>query len=141
MAAPKTPALAATLSLSDAFTVDLPEVKTSRGTTSPFTSKFDSLETGAMFAVTGKDKKAVASIVSNANRKNKVQKRDANGNPLYKMTSLSGQDGSVTSVPDINKPIYEFTKHFTTIEVTPEIAASLKGTPGEGASVLVKRDI
>lgn len=122
--------------------VALPEPVRRGGRGTPSLYPFDSLtEVGQSFGVKNKDKRAMSSVISNQNKKHRVQATDDGGQPLYKTNSMKAPDGSVTEVPDTSKPIYSHTKKFEAREVTPEIAKLLKGTPAEGSKVLVVRTI
>lgn len=112
-----------------------PERAASRASYYPF----DSLEVGQVFGVNDRDKKAMTSAISNANRKWKKQRKDEHGNPVYEMNTINGPDGPV-QVPDTTKPVIDTLRHFRARDVTPEIAKTIKGTPLEGAKVLVERD-
>lgn len=86
---------------------------------------FDQLTApGMSFGVTDRDKKAVQSVVSNQNRKFKENTKDEAGNVVLK-------DG---------KPVQHYTIHYEVIDVTPEIAAAIKGTHLENAKTIVRRD-
>jgi hypothetical protein len=101
---------------------------------------FDSLtEVGQWFGVKNKDKRAMSSVISNQNKKYRVQAKDENGQPMFKMNAMKGPDGSVTEVADTSKPIYTHTKKFEAREVDAETAKVLKGTKAEGSKVLVVR--
>lgn len=107
-------------------TIDIPTKKTNRGGASIY--PFDSLTTiGMSFGVTGRDIRSVRSAVSAQNRKFKTPMKSADGNLVMK--------------PDGSGPKTTYTTHFETIEVDADIAAAVKGSHLEGASVIVRRDI
>lgn len=103
---------------------------------------FDSLtEAGMAFGVKGKPAKNLSSVINNANKKYLVQERDAAGNPVYATKSVPQADGTVLTVPDTEKPQMTASRKFRAVDVTPDIAASLKGTPLEGFETLIQRTI
>lgn len=111
------------VTVTEAASIDIP-VKNKRGGKSVY--NFDSLtEAGMSFGVSGRDAKSVRSAVSAHNRKFK--------------TMLKNEDGQVVMNGD--KPKTTYTKHFEVIEVGADVAAAIKGSPLEGATVLVRRDI
>lgn len=119
--------------------ITLPEQPRRGGRGTPSVYPFDSLtEVGQFFPVMNKDKRAMSSVVSNQNKKHKVQATDAGGQPLYQMNEMKAADGSTTQVPDTSKPIMTFNKKFEVREVTPEVAKLLKGK-ADGAKVLIVR--
>jgi hypothetical protein len=121
--------------------IALPEPVRKGGRGTPSIYPFDSLtEVGQFFPVMNKDKRAMSSVVSNQNKKYKVQATDEGGQPLFQMNEMKGPDGSVTKVADTSKPIMTFTRKFEAREVTPEIAKLLKGK-ADGAKVLIVRTI
>lgn len=124
--------------LTDVVSIDLPETAIRRaGRAGGSSYPFDSLEVGQAFGVKNKDKRSMSSIVSNQNKKFRVQSKDANGNLVYGTKKLA--DG--TEVPDTSKPKWgEPTKKFETVEVTPAVAEAIKGVDAlAGAKVLVRR--
>lgn len=134
-AATTTPAVTA------AAKFELPAPKNARGGSSLY--KFDELtEVGMTFGVKGKTFKQVSGAVSGANRKGKQPVNDADGNPTYETKPMSsGPNGETTQVPDTSKPITKVVKKFRAVEVTPELAKQIKGTPLEGSDVLVGRTV
>lgn len=126
--------------LTGVVSVKLPEPVRRGGRGTPSLYPFDTLtEVGQSFGVKNKDKRAMSSVISNQNKKHRVQATDNGGQPMFKMNSARDADGNVTEVPDTSKPIYTYTKRFEAREVTPEIAKLIKGTPAEGSKVLVVR--
>lgn len=121
--------------------IALPEPVRKGGRGTPSVYPFDSLtEVGQFFPVMNKDKRAMSSVISNQNKKYRVQATGDDGKPVFKMNSARDANGNVTAVPDTSKPVYTYTKRFEAREVTPEIAKLLKGK-AEGAKVLVVRTI
>lgn len=121
------------------FAMPIPAEKaTNRGSKSPY--PFETLEVGHAFGVKNKTAKQLSSIVSNQNRKDANHRpiKDENGNIKYKMTDLTGPDGSVTKVPT-KEPETEQIKAFAAYDVSDELKKQIKGTPLEGSSVLVFR--
>lgn len=107
---------------------------------------FDSLtEVGTAFGVKNKTAANLTSIVSNANRKAQIDKRDEAGNVVYHTKKLSDGAGGVTEVPDTSKPVKIATKKFFAFDVTEEYKkanadAFKKGGDFEGATALVFRE-
>ena len=99
-----------------AVSIELPKPTRSGGKTSPF--KFESLEIGQAFGVTGRTKRDMAGKVSNANRKYKNEMKDANGTVINTVQE----------------------RHFYAVEVTDDVRARIAGTALEGSDVLVYRD-
>lgn len=116
----------------------LPEKSSKRGSQSLY--PFDKLAVGEAFGVKNKTAANLSSIVSNANRKNTRELKDAEGNTVYETKVLKGADGSETTVPDTSKPKREAVKHFYAIDVDGDMKKQIKGTPLEGSTVLVCRD-
>lgn len=138
MPAPKTTVTVTEVVAADAIKIDIPTARHGGGNTSPY--KFDELEVGGFFGVKERDKKGMSSAVGNANRKWRKPKLDEAGNAIYKTKNMTGADGSVTPVPDTDNPETVQERHFRAIDVTPEIAKQIKGTPLEGSKCLVQRD-
>lgn len=91
--------------------VKMPEIKSNRGSKSKY--PFDQLtEKGMSFGVIGKTAASLASIVSGQNRKHKVEKKDDQGNTVYKTIVNTAQDGSKTEIPDTSKPEMVSVKKF-----------------------------
>lgn len=125
---------------SAAVKIDLPIPERRGGNRSLY--PFESLtEAGMAFGVKGKPAKNLSSVINNANKKYLVQDRDTNGNPLYATKSVPQADGSALTVPDTDKPIMVASRKFRAVDVTPDIAAGLKGTPLEGFETLIQRTI
>lgn len=104
---------------------------TRRGSKSPY--PFDALtEVGMSFGIKNKTAKNMGSIVSNQNRRNLTQAKDANGNPVFKTTEMKDGAGNVTHVPT-EEPEMIATKHFFAVDCDPK-------TDPDGASVRVFRD-
>lgn len=125
--------------LTGAFKIEPPAKTSRRGSTTKY--PFDTLtEVGMAFGVKNKTAKALGSVISNANKRNSVVKRDENNNVVYKTKALKAADGSTTNVPDTSKPETIPTKHFYAVDVSAEYAKTLEGTPLVGSTVLVFRD-
>lgn len=113
--------------------IPMPERKNNRGSKTNY--PFDQLTAkGMSFGVKNKTAKGLASIVSNQNKKNKVQATDENGNKIFEMKELKADDGTVTKVPDTDNPKMVVEKHFFAVDVDPK-------TDPDKASVRVFRDI
>lgn len=117
-----------------------PERTNRRGNGSAF--PFASLvAVGQCFGVKNRTAKSLSQIISTQNRKNTTDKRDENGNVVYKTKKVKSAEGVETVMPS-NEPEKVPTKHFYAFDVTKEYAEQhLKGTDLEGSSVLVFRDI
>lgn len=121
--------------------IELPDIKPTTRVGAASVYPFDKMEVGAIFGVKDRNKKGVSPAVSNANRKYKQNVTDDAGNTVYETKPLIGADGTVTNIPDISKPKKIATRHFTVIEVTPDVAKAIAGIePLKGAKVLIKRD-
>lgn len=118
--------------------IPLPKRTTKRGSVSLY--NFDGLEVGACFGAKNKTAANLSSIVSNANRKALVQSVDAEGKPIFGTKTVTAADGTVSTVPDLEKPAMTATKHFVAVDVDTEYKKAIKGTALEGSSVLVFRD-
>ena len=90
---------------------------------------------GMVFGVIGRQAKNLNSVIASANKKARVAKTNEQGQPLFE--TMPGPAGTV--VPDTSKPLFEQTAKYAVREVTPEIAAIIKGTALEGATALVER--
>lgn len=110
--------------------VTMPVKSSNRGSKSLY--PFGKLEIGQSFGVVNKTAASMASIVSNQNRKHRVEKRDEHGNVVYETKELKGQDGTITHVPT-DKPVIVVEKHFFADD------CNAKDDP-DGASVRVWRD-
>lgn len=112
--------------------VPMPEPTTSRrGSKSPY--PFDALTAvGMSFGIKNKTAKNMGSIISNQNRKAMVEKKDADGNTVFKTNEMKDAEGNVTRVPT-TEPEMVATKHFFAVDCDP------KNDP-DGASVRVFRD-
>lgn len=125
---------------SAAVHIDLPIIERRGGNRSSY--PFDSLTAvGMAFGVKGKPAKNLSSVINNVNKKFLVQLRDENGIPQFETKSVGGADGSVMTVPDTEKPKMVAERKFRAVDVTPDIAANLKGTPLEGFETLIQRTI
>lgn len=123
---------------SGAIKIDLPIVDRRSGNRSLY--PFDSLtEAGMVFGVKDKPAKNLSSVINNANKKYQVQERDVNGMALFETKTVPQADGTTLAVPDTDKPKMVFTRRFRAVDVTPDIAASLKGTELEGFGTLIQR--
>lgn len=141
-AKPKTPALATPAPVAGSrvapeltaisTAVPMPEPTTSRrGSKSPY--PFDALTAvGMSFGIKNKTAKNMGSIISNQNRKAMVEKKDAEGNTVFKTNEMKDAEGNVTHVPT-SEPEMVATKHFFAVDCDP------KNDP-DGASVRVFRD-
>lgn len=119
----------------------MPTRSSKRGSTSIF--PFDTLaNVGDAFGVKNRDAKSMSSVISNANRKNMVNKTDANGNVVYKTTELKDANGTVIGHQPTTEPEKVAGKRFAAFDVkgNKELTAAIKGTPLEGSSVLVFRE-
>lgn len=110
--------------------VEMPKKVNKRGSKSLY--PFEKLEVGQSFGVTNKTAAGMASIISNQNRKHRVEKTDDQGNTVFETKDLKGSDGTVTQVPT-DKPVMIVNKHFFASDCNP------KDDP-DGASVRVFRD-
>lgn len=118
--------------------IALPERKRGNASTYPFDSL---VEAGMVFGVKGKPAKNLSSVISNVNKKYVKPVTDADGNVQYDTKPMNGPDGSVMNVPDLTKPKVAVERKFRAIDVTPDIAKSLKGTALEGFDTLIQRTI
>ena len=124
--------------------IPMPTKTSKRGSVSLY--PFDSLaEVGQAFGVKNKTALQLSSIISNANRKNSTEERDAAGNVVYETKDLTAPDGTVTKVPDTTKPKMVAVKHFFAFDVSDEYRkankeAFAKGGTFEGVTTLVFRD-
>jgi len=112
--------------------VPMPDFSANRGTKSVY--PFDTLtEKGMSFGVLNKDAKSLSTVISNANRKGMVAKRDAEGNIVYKTKKVKDANGveSIVTTTDAEKVS---AKHFKAVDVDPK-------TDPDKASVRVFRDI
>lgn len=92
---------------------------------------FDDLEVGTSFGVKNKTLEQMQSIISNQNKKSRVEKRDEAGNIVYKTKSAKAADGSEIQVPT-DEPETVEGKRFFGIACDPK-------TDPEGAQVRVWR--
>jgi len=118
--------------------ITLPERKRGNASTYPFESL---TEAGMVFGVKGKPAKNLSSVISNINKKFIKTIVDEHGHPTFETKPMHGPDGSVMQVPDTEKPKVHIERKFRAIDVTPDIAKSLKGTPLEGFETLIQRTI
>lgn len=99
-------------------TLQMPEPpRNSAGAKTPY--PFDKLEVGTSFGVKNKTLAQLASIISNQNRKHRIEKRDDAGGIVYKTTTAKGADGTEQTVPT-SEPEMEETKRFFGVEVDPK---------------------
>jgi len=130
--------------LTSAAKIAMPERKSKRGSETLY--PFDSLtEVGMAFGVKNKTAANLTSIVSNANRKAKVNETDGAGNTVYHTKKATDQSGNPIDVPDTSKPKQIETKKFFAFDVTAEYKkanadAFKKDGPFEGATALVFRE-
>lgn len=117
--------------------IELPARKSPRGAKSDY--DFDALPVGGAIGIKNKDKKAISSIVSKANRASMQPKKDEAGNVVFKMQDLKAADGSVTKVPT-SEPEMVATKNFFAYEPDAAYREKIKGTALEGATVIIFRD-
>lgn len=92
---------------------------------------FDALPIGGSFGIKNKTAKQIASVVSGANKKALVPKRDANG-VVFKVNEVKGVDGEVTRTLS-NEPVMVRTKKFFALDVDAK-------TDPDGATVRVWRE-
>lgn len=118
--------------------ITLPERKRGNASTYPFDTL---VEPGMVFGVKGKPAKNLSSVISNVNKRFVKTITDEHGNPTFETKPMHGPDGSVMQVPDTSKPKTHIERKFRAIDVTPDIAKSLKGTPLEGFDTLIQRTI
>ena len=111
-AAPRVEPKIVTGALPTGFTPPAP----SRGGGNTSKYPFDSLEVGGAFGVKNKTRRQMMSPLNNAKKK-------------YR-TELTGADGKVVKNQE---------RDFYSVDVTPEIAETLKGSDFEGSSVLIVR--
>ena len=113
--------------------VPMPEIKNNRGSKSKY--PFDQLTAvGMSFGVKGKTAASLASVVSGQNRKNKSEKKDAEGNTVFKTITQTNQDGSTMEIPDTSKPEMVVNKKFYAADCDP-------ATDPDGASVRIFRSV
>ena len=119
--------------------IKMPERNMARGSKSLY--PFDDLTAvGMSFGVKNRTAKQLSSVISNANRKAKVNKTDESGAVVYKTKQLTGPDGSVSQVPTTEAEKVAG-KHFYAVDATGEFGKSLKGTEHEGCKAVVFRDL
>ena len=94
-----------------------PPARSNRGSKSAY--PFDELEVGQSFGVKNKTRDQMQSIVSNQNKKHRVEKRDENGNVVYKTTEAKDAEGNVTRLPT-DKPEMIDGKTFFAVEADPK---------------------
>lgn len=92
---------------------------------------FDKLEPGQSFGIKNKTAKNMASVVSGANKRFMIEKKDANGNTVFKTNEVKHPDGTVTHVPSLEAEMIAG-RTFIAGDVDPK-------TDPEGASVRVWR--
>lgn len=115
--------------VSAAVPMPTPPARGNRGRGSNY--PFDELEPGQSFGVKNKTLKQMSSIISNQNKKARVNKTDDNGNVIYKTTTAKDANGNVQTLPT-DKPETIATKVFFGVECDP------KADP-DGAAVRVFR--
>lgn len=119
--------------------IEIPQRSTKRGSVSLY--PFDTLtEPGMAFGLKDRTAKNLSSIISNANRKGLVNKTDDAGNVVYKTKEITDAGGNKSVVPTTD-PEKVAGQKFSAFDVTPEYAKTIKGTPLEGSSVIVVREI
>lgn len=87
-------------SISDAIPVPANIGKSQRGGRSLY--PFDDLAVGQSFGVMNKTQKQMASTVSAANKRHRVEVTDANGQVVYKTQDVKQADGSVVKTPTLD---------------------------------------
>lgn len=97
--------------------VQMPQVASRRGSKSQY--DFDAVEVGQSIGVVGRTAKNLQSTVTNANRRYTEDKKDANGQTVYKMIDMKDAAGNVTRVPDTSKPEKVQTRHFFAHDCDP----------------------
>lgn len=121
-------------------TVNIAKPTSNRGSTTLY--PFGDLSApGQAFGVKNKTAKQLASIVSNQNKKGIVPKKDANGNVIFKTTEMKDANGVVIGQTPTTDPETTVERRYYAVDVTTEIGKTLKGTPLEGSSALVVREI
>ena len=125
------------------MSVPLPEKPVARGGKSLY--KFDDLTAptrddagkviaAASFGVKGKTAESLRAVISTANRKGVVEKRDAAGALVYKQAPVKDAAGQIVAYSATKDVETEVVKHFFAVNVDP------KADP-EGASCRVFRDV
>lgn len=92
---------------------------------------FDDLQVGQSFGVLNKTQKQMASTVSAANKRGRIEVKDAAGNTVFKTQEVKQSDGSVVKQPTL-EPRTQPGKLFVAADVDPK-------TDPDGASVRVWR--
>lgn len=103
--------------------------KTNRGGRSLY--PFDDLEVGQSFGVRNKTQKQLASTVSGATKRHRVEVKDAAGNVVFKTTDVKQADGTIVKQPTLD-PQTQPGRIFVSADVDPK-------TDPDGASVRVWR--
>jgi len=98
--------------------VPMPDKKNRRGSTSAY--PFDKLEIGQSIGVKGRTAEDLRPTVNNQNRKYREEKRDANGQIIYKMTEMKDQNGVVTGRVPTEKAEYNQVRRFEVRDVDPK---------------------
>lgn len=120
--------------------IAMPTRTSNRGSVSIY--PFASLTTvGMSFGVKNKDAKSLSSVVSNANRKAVVARKDAAGNPIFKTTPVKDAAGTVVGQAPTTEKETDVTAHYFAVDVDADMAKALKGTPAEGSKALIFRDL
>jgi len=92
---------------------------------------FDELEVGQSFGVKNKTQKQLASTVSGANKRHRVEVKDANGQTVFKTQDVKQADGTIVKQPTLD-PQTAPGRIFVAADVDPK-------TDPDGASVRVWR--
>lgn len=102
--------------------------------TGGFKSKygFENMEVGTSIGVVGRSAKTLASTISGANRRFRVEKRDEKGAIVYEQIPLKDATGNVTSYTQ-GPALFEQQRHFFAIDTDPK-------TDPEGATARIWRD-
>lgn len=120
--------------------IAMPERKSKRGSVSIY--PFASLTAkGMSFGVKNKTAASLSSVVSNANRKAVVTRKDAAGNTVFKTTDIKDANGAVVGQTPTTEPETDVTAKYFAVDVDAAMAKTLKGTPAEGSTALVFREI
>ena len=121
--------------------IKMPTKKNNRGSKSLY--PFDSLTAvGQSFGMKNKTAEQLASIISNANKKHRSEKKDENGNIVYHTKTVTGPNGEEQQVPNKEKPIMVIEKEFAAFNVTEIPDMKLKdgkGPEGEISRVFLYR--
>lgn len=78
-----------------AITTGIPVPTTRRrGSSTVSIFPFDALEVGGSFGLIGRDARSMASVVSNANKRARIEKRDEHGKLVYKTVATPKRDAN-----------------------------------------------